>query len=140
MSGSLIHESETRTNVALNDFEKTIKLLFENEFSRTTIGRTVRDAEETRQEELGNYAKFWTLVAVGAILAHPKSYKAKLSHYLAIADECLVKGEGWRDAFYTDLQDELKRRYDAEDIKIQSHSRLLYLAPYLHTIRMLGDS
>lgn len=140
MSGSLIHESETRTNVALDDFEKTIKLLFENEFSRTTIGQAVRDFEETRQEELGNYAKFWTLLAIGAILAHPKSYRAKISLYLAKADECLDKSEEWRHDFYIDLQTELKRRYDAEDIKIQSHARLPYIAPYFHTIRMLGGS
>lgn len=140
MSGSLIHESETKASVTLDNFEKTIKLFYKSEFSRTKIGLTVRDFEENHQEELGKHAKFWTLLAIGAILAHPKSYKAKISLYLAKADECLDKSEEWRHDFYTDLQTELKRRYDAEDIKIQSHARLPYIAPYFHTIRMLGDS
>lgn len=138
MSGSLVYESKTTPNVTIGAVIATLDTLRKTEFSRTTIGRTVCNIEEEHQHELGGYAAFWTKLAICAILAHPKSFKRKISSYLALAEKCPDMTEKLRDDFYDDLHAELKRRCDAEDSKMDNYIRLSYWAPYLHTLRMLG--
>jgi hypothetical protein len=140
MSGSLVYESETTQNVTLSDAMTTLDTLCATEFSRTTIGLKVRKMEEEHQDELGMHAEFWTKLAVCAILAHPKTFRGKITSYFALAEACPDKSEDLRLNFYINLHTELKRRHDAEDVKMQSNARLFYLAPYLHTRHMLGYS
>jgi hypothetical protein len=140
MNGSLMHDSKTQADVTMEDIENTMTNLYASQFSRMVIGQTVRKIEEDHQAALGGHARFWALLGIGAILAHPKSYKHKIAHYLTEATKCLDQDADLQLNFYTDLQTELKRRYDAGTIQMQDNARLLYLSPYLHTIRMLGET
>jgi hypothetical protein len=140
MNGSLVDESTTQAGATLESIEKMMTELYATEFSRTIIGQAVRKIEDSHHATLGDHAQFWTLLGVGEILAHPKSYKDKVAHYLMQAEDCPDKSDNLRQSFFTALQEELKRRYDADDNKMRGPTRLHYLSPYLHTMRMLGNA
>lgn len=139
MNGSLIQESTATTNATLADTIQNLQQLYKTDFSRMRIGQAVRQIEDSLQNELGIHAEFWMWLGIGAIIAYPKSYSEKIRHYRAQADKCPDQDDQWLHHFYTNLQKEIDRRYEADDNGIERNTRLLYLSVHLRAKRMLDN-